>query len=142
VTLSGIPAGSTIVAAFANWSYLTDAPGDSDEALITINGNPVTGNVSAALPDLGWGKGNSASYTADVTGLVSGNGTFTIGGAIDEVTLTPPPPVTKAFGEGFFSPRRLQQSGIAAEQDSRLFGFHLEYFQSAGGTGNTSVSSL
>jgi hypothetical protein len=100
VTLGGIPAGSSIVAAFANWTYLTDAAGDPDEMAITINGNPVTGNVSAASPDLGWGKSGSASYTADVTSLVTGNGSFTIGGAIDEITPGMPD-FTKAFGEGF-----------------------------------------
>lgn len=94
VTLSGIPAGSSIVAAFANWTYLTDLPGDPGEATITINGNPVIGSVSAALPDLGWGKAASASYTADVTGWVTGNGLFTIGSAVDDV-------VAGSFGEGF-----------------------------------------
>ncbi|MGI8603730.1 MAG: hypothetical protein ACR2OZ_12130 [Verrucomicrobiales bacterium] len=72
VTLGGIPAGSSIVAAFANWTYLTDVPGDSGEAAITINANPVIGNVSAALPDLGWGKAGSASYTADERGARNG----------------------------------------------------------------------
>jgi hypothetical protein len=94
VTLGGIPAGSSIVGAFANWTYLTDVPGDIDESAITINGNPVTGSVSSAVPDLGWGKSVSASYTADVTALVTGNGAFTIGSAIDEF-------VASSFGEGF-----------------------------------------
>jgi hypothetical protein len=84
LTLSGIPAGSTVVAAFANWSYLTDLPGDAGEAGITINGSPVTGTVSAATPDLGWGKSSSASYTADVTSLVTGNGLFRIASAVDD----------------------------------------------------------
>ena len=94
VTLSGIPAGSTVVKAFANWTYLTDLPGDPGEASITINGNPVLGTVATGDPDAGWGKAGSASYTADVTSLVTGNGVFSIGSAIDDV-------VSGAYGEGF-----------------------------------------
>ncbi len=94
VTLGGIPAGSTVVKAFANWTYLTDLPGDPGEASITINGNPVVGTLALGSPDVGWGKSSSASYTADVTSLVSGNGVFSIGSAIDDV-------VSEAYGEGF-----------------------------------------
>ena len=94
ITLSGIPAGSTIVKAFASWTYLTDLPGDLGESSITINGNPVVGTVATGSPDVGWGKSSSASYTADVTALVSGNGVFSIGSAIDDVA-------SGAYGEGF-----------------------------------------
>lgn len=94
LTLSGIPAGSTVVKAFANWTYLTDLPGDPGEASITINGSPVVGILAMGAPDVGWGKSSSASYTADVTSLVSGNGVFSIGSAIDDV-------VSGAYGEGF-----------------------------------------
>jgi hypothetical protein len=94
VTLSGIPAGSTIVAAFANWSYLTDLPGDAGEAGITINGNAVNGTLSFATPDLGWGKSSAASYTADVTSLVTGNGAFSIASARDDAG-------SGGLGEGF-----------------------------------------
>ena len=72
VTLSGIPAGSTIVAAFANWTYLTDLPGHPGEAGITINGNAVTGLEAFGTPDVGWGLASSTSYFADVTSLVTG----------------------------------------------------------------------
>ncbi len=94
ITLSGIPAGSTVIAAFANWSYLTDLPGDLGEAGITINGSAVNGTVSAATPDLGWGKGGAASYTADVTALVLGNGLFRIASAVDDAG-------SGGLGEGF-----------------------------------------
>ena len=94
LALTGIPAGSTIVAAFANWSYLTDLPGDPGEAGITINGSAVNGTVSFASPDLGWGKSASAAYTADVTSLITGNGVFSIGSAVDDAT-------SGGFGEGF-----------------------------------------
>jgi hypothetical protein len=94
LTLSGIPAGSTVVAAFANWSYLTDLPGDPGEAAITINGNAVSGSVSLATPDLGWGRSSSASYTADVTSLVTGNGLFRIASAVDNAG-------SGGLGEGF-----------------------------------------
>ena len=94
VTLSGIPVGSTVVAAFANWSYLTDLPGDAGEAGITINGTPINGTVATGSPDLGWGRSSSAAYTADVTSLVTGNGSFRIGSAVDDA-------VSGGFGEGF-----------------------------------------
>lgn len=95
VTLSGIPVGSTIVAAFANWTYLTDLPGEADEAGITINGTSVSGMLAGTgTPDLGWGKTTTASYTANVTSLITGNGDYSIGSAVDDA-------VTGAYGEGF-----------------------------------------
>jgi hypothetical protein len=95
LNLSGIPAGSTIVAAFVNWTYLTDLPGDSTEAGITINGTVVNGTLAGTgTPDLGWGRTTTASYMADVTSLITGNGAYSIGSAVDDA-------VTGAYGEGF-----------------------------------------
>jgi hypothetical protein len=94
VQLSGIPAGSTIVAAYANWSYLTTlAPYPSGLGQITINSVPVTGQLTGeANEDLCWFDPRSyperytVAYTADITTLVQtvGNGTYEIGSAIDE----------------------------------------------------------
>lgn len=97
VGISGIPAGSTVVSAFANWSYLTNSPGALSEADITINGMPVIGFLAGSGHDLCWGFESGASYTADVTSLVSlagGNGSYTIGSAVDDAT-------TGGIGEGF-----------------------------------------
>jgi hypothetical protein len=82
-SLSGIPAGSTIVKAFANWGWLTDFAHPADGS-VTINGTPVTGAVAGTGGDTCWGHPGGQSYTADVTSLVAatGNGTYTIGGAV------------------------------------------------------------
>lgn len=86
----------TVVVAYANWSYLTDSPGNADEAGITINGAPVVGSLTAnTICDTDWGYGHVASYTADVTGMLAANGpgTYSIGSAIDT-------PNQFALGEG------------------------------------------
>jgi hypothetical protein len=82
-SLSGIPAGSTIVKAYANWNWLTDFAHPAD-ASVTINGTPVTGSVAGTGGDTCWGHPGGISYSADVTSLVAatGNGTYTIGGAV------------------------------------------------------------
>lgn len=86
----------TVVVAYANWSYLTDFPGHPDEAGITINGTSVVGSLSATTTfDTDWGYAHVASYTADVTGLLSagGPGSYQIGSAVDNAS-------TFALGEG------------------------------------------
>jgi hypothetical protein len=100
VTITGIPSGSTVVRAYANWSYeVTTSTPPYPEILadITINEHAVTGTLTGEAPDLCWFPlaPGTIAYTADVTGIVAdvgGNGTYTIGGAIDE---------GGAMGEGF-----------------------------------------
>ncbi len=96
VTISGVPNGSQIVKAYANWSYLTDNPNGGDEASITINGSPVVGTLSGQGRDLCWDRDYTAAYTANVTShiLKGGNGAYTIGSAIDD-------PTSGGIGEGF-----------------------------------------
>ena len=98
VTLSGIPAGATIVKAYANWSYQSNLPGTSTEANIVFNGTPISGSLTGSgTPDLNWGFSATSAYTADVTSLVSaagGNGLYTITGAVDDA-------VGGGLGEGF-----------------------------------------
>jgi hypothetical protein len=95
VTLSGIPAGGTVVAAFASWNFLTSTHASAAHMSLTINGSPVVGAIppgGSASPDLCWGFPFGATYFADVTALVTGNGAYSIGGTTDEAG---------AFGEGF-----------------------------------------
>lgn len=104
VTITGIPpSGSTIVQAFANWSYLANEANEpppkyqQELAEITINGNAVTGELTGdASNTLCWSyTSRTIAYTADVTTIVNqvgGNGTYSIGGAVDEAG---------ALGEGF-----------------------------------------
>jgi hypothetical protein len=95
IVLSGIPAGASVIQAYANWQYQTNAPGAASEANILVNGNGVTGALTGvAAPDFNWGHTNSDAYTADITSLVTGNGTYTITGAVDSATTV------GSYGEG------------------------------------------
>ncbi|MGH8371884.1 MAG: hypothetical protein ACRETO_04045, partial [Gammaproteobacteria bacterium] len=76
-TLSGIPAGSTIVGAYLY--YVGD--GDTPDYTVTFNGSSVTASqqYSDTLPFFG----NNYNYFGgfiDVTGLVSGNGAYSFSG--------------------------------------------------------------
>jgi hypothetical protein len=83
ISLSGIPAGSTIVKAFASWNWLSGL-NPTTENTISINGNSVTGALVGSGADLCWGLPQGISYLADVTSLISGNGSYTIAGATDK----------------------------------------------------------
>jgi hypothetical protein len=76
LVLTGVPAGAAVVSARIYWMTI----GGPDDTL-TINGTPVTGTLIATAPDTCWGRtaGNFA-YRADVAAIVTGNGTYTIGG--------------------------------------------------------------
>ncbi|MCR9278628.1 MAG: hypothetical protein NXH85_11690 [Pseudomonadaceae bacterium] len=75
--LSGIPAGSTIVAAYLYWA----GSGPTIDSTVTFNGSTVnadrtfTDNYSIGTIDLDFFSG-----FADVTGIVSGNGSYTFSG--------------------------------------------------------------
>jgi len=103
--ITGIPAGATVVKAFANWSYVTDNPGHEAEKSIVINSVSVSGslsgqanNVCQPVPGVVPRRDflYTAAYTADITGIVvdmGGNGSYTIYGALDE-------PTSGGLGEG------------------------------------------
>jgi hypothetical protein len=85
LNLGGIPAGSTVVQAFASWNWLTNSPTAPTLNTITINGTPVTGTLAGqGNPDLCWGLGFGAHYIANVTSLVTGNGAYSILNATDK----------------------------------------------------------
>lgn len=98
VTIAGIPAGSVIKKAFANWGYLTDVQSAPIEAAIKINGVNVNGVMSGAgEPDLRWGRQYAQTFSQDITAIVAaagGNGIYSIADALDE-------PSTNGIGEGF-----------------------------------------
>lgn len=67
------------VRSYAVWNMLTNTPFDSSESIITINGNRVVAvGSNAATPDLCWGLDYTATYWADVTGLLIHGGNNTI----------------------------------------------------------------
>ncbi len=81
--LSGVPAGTSIVAAYLYWGASTTSSGGAPvvDASVTLNGSAVTAtrtftavydNAGTLLPFFGG--------VADVTALVTGNGLYTFGG--------------------------------------------------------------
>lgn len=76
ITISGIPAGASIVKALLFWGCECNSA--SDLANINFNGTPITGSVVGSTSTLCWGTSSYLNYVADVTALVSGNGTYTI----------------------------------------------------------------
>ena len=75
--LSGIPAGSTISAAYLYWA----GSGPTPDNVVTLNGSTV--NASRTFTETYVGGGLNLPFFsgfADVTSLVSGNGSFTFGG--------------------------------------------------------------
>lgn len=82
------------VRSYAVWNHLTSAPGAPSEMTMTLNGFGVAAYAfNAATPDLCWGYSHTATYIADVTGLVIHGGVNMIGSAGDDVA-------TGALGEG------------------------------------------
>lgn len=79
VSISGVPSGSTIRAAYLFWAVL--ANGTSPAFLQgSIDGQPITGTLVGTSADPCWGNSASFGYRADVSGLVAGNGDYTLTG--------------------------------------------------------------
>ncbi len=96
LVLADIPVGATVVSAYANWSYLSNNEDQAAEAQIFINGQSVLGTESGrAEPDLLWNRDFTVGYTANITDLVTGNGSYIINSATDE-----PSGGVGALGEG------------------------------------------
>ena len=76
-TLTGIPAGAAIRAAYLYWG----GSGSTADATVALNGTALTaGRTFTATYPLGGTNYDFFSGFADVTALVSGNGTFTFSG--------------------------------------------------------------
>lgn len=74
ITVSGIPAGSTVQQAFLYWSI-----SGSLDTTATLNSMSVTGTSLGAAGQACWGV-NVTGARADVTSLVTGNGNYTVAG--------------------------------------------------------------
>lgn len=81
ISITGVPSGATVKSATLLWDVLADAA-DPSFAQGTINGNPVTGGTQRASgPSPCWPQAASNfSYEADVTSLVTGNGSYALAG--------------------------------------------------------------
>jgi photosystem II stability/assembly factor-like uncharacterized protein len=77
IVLGGIPAGATVQKAFLYWSTLGRS---GTFTAPTLNGATVSGVRIGQCDDPWWGAQQAYTYRADVTPLVSGNGTFTVAG--------------------------------------------------------------
>lgn len=76
ITVAGIPAGATVQRALLYW-----AVSGGLDTTATINGVAVTGANLLVAGGTCWSAGIvSATYRADVTARVAGNGSYTIGG--------------------------------------------------------------
>ena len=77
ISLTGIPAGATVQRAFLYWATLGTA---GTFTAPTLNGTSLTGSLIGQSDDPFWGSFQSFAYRAEVTALVTGNGTYTVAG--------------------------------------------------------------
>ena len=73
ITLSGIPAGAQVTAAYLFWDVLADTA-SADFAAGTLDSQPITGTLIGSDGNPCWGNTANFAYRADVTSLVAGNG--------------------------------------------------------------------
>jgi hypothetical protein len=76
ITASGIT--GPVTHAFLFWHGPTNSTDPAANASVTFNGTPITGTNIGFASDNNWGFQNSQSYRADVTSLVSGDGTYSL----------------------------------------------------------------
>jgi Protein of unknown function (DUF3344) len=67
-----------VARALLYWNGPTNSSDPAANAHVTFNGTPVTGTNIGFASDNCWGFQNSQSYQADVTTLVTGNGTYSL----------------------------------------------------------------
>jgi len=75
VVVTGI--SGTVTVAYLYWMGPTNDTGDANAA-VTFNGTAITGTNIGNSDNNCWGFQNSKAYRANVTSLVSGNGTYTL----------------------------------------------------------------
>ncbi|MBN1668771.1 MAG: hypothetical protein JW862_16875, partial [Anaerolineales bacterium] len=76
INISNIPAGASVDQAFLYWAVM----GSTSYTSPTLNGTPVSGTVIGVSGETCWGISSNVTYRADVTALVTGNGSYTIAG--------------------------------------------------------------
>jgi hypothetical protein len=74
ITVSGVTA--PVLHALLYWHGPTNSEDTAANALVTFDDTPVTGTNIGVDSDNNWGFQNSQAYRADVTGLVTGNGSY------------------------------------------------------------------
>jgi hypothetical protein len=76
ITVTGVSA--PVFHAFLYWNGPTNSADPAANADVTFDGSPITGTNIGISGDNNWGFQNSQSYRADVTSLVTGNGTYSL----------------------------------------------------------------
>jgi lysophospholipase L1-like esterase len=79
INITGIPAGATVKSATLLWDIL-DNSADASFAQGTLNGHAFTGTQWASGASPCWPVAANFSYEADVTSLVTGNGSYNLAG--------------------------------------------------------------
>ena len=78
IALSGVI--GSVSQAYLYWHGPTDSSDATFNANIMLNGNAISGSNIGFSDDNFWGQANSQAYRADVTSLVSGDGTYSLSG--------------------------------------------------------------
>lgn len=80
ITLNSLPTDSKVTSAFLYWATLAVAPAPNEFARGRLNGHRIQGELIGTGPDTCWDASADTTfvYRADVTGLVAGNGNYTL----------------------------------------------------------------
>jgi hypothetical protein len=79
ISITGVPAGATVKSATLLWDVLGDSA-DPTFAQGTFDGTAITGTEWASGASPCWPVSSNFSYEADVTSLVTGNGSYNLTG--------------------------------------------------------------
>jgi len=79
ISIAGIPSGATVKSATLLWDILADSS-SSSFTQGTLNGQAFTGTQWASGISPCWPVGSNFSYEADVTSMVTGNGSYKLAG--------------------------------------------------------------
>jgi hypothetical protein len=78
ITVSGV--SGTVTRALLYWHGPTNSASPTINANVTVAGTAVSGTNIGLSQDNFWGAQNSQAYRADVTSLITGNGSFSLAG--------------------------------------------------------------
>ena len=80
LTISGVPVGATVIDAFL---YVNELDFGATDTTFTLNGNNVAMTEIGSSSDPSWGANRAVTLKADVSSIITGNGSYTLGGADD-----------------------------------------------------------
>jgi len=87
IVVSGV--SGTVTKAYLYWAGPTNTTDPTVNSSILVNGNPVVGSNIGFGHDCNWGFLNSQAYRADVTSIVTGDGTHVLTGFKADSNATP-----------------------------------------------------